>query len=411
MRTPSTLPSHPAQKRTELLDALRGFALFGVVWSNYAVLSVWMFMPPDARAALPGALVDPPLEAFHTILIEGKFYSIFSMLFGIGFGFFLAKGNDGLWRFYRRMLILLVIGWLHLRYLWAGDILFLYAVLGLLLPLFRGLSDRALLIAAAVLILSPIAIDAAVVFTNTGFDPIAPLLQAMDAQDALYGNSVFDAFLALPEGDRNEFFHANERGWLFRFVHLVESNRPPKVLGLFLIGLWVSRRKLFVDVEQHASLLKRICISGFAIGLPSSVLLWWANSHVGYPPEPSSLLRAASYAFSVVPLAMAFASGFALLWRSGAWQQRLMVLAPMGRMALTNYLMQSIIAVALFYGIGLGWGSHVSAVMFEGIALGVFMVQVLWSRWWLARFQYGPFEWAWRSLTYGRVMAMRKTAS
>lgn len=80
----------------------------------------------------------------------------------------------------------------------------------------------------------------------------------------------------------------------------------------------------------------------------------------------------------------------------------------MGRMALTNYLMQTIIALLLFTGIGLGWGTHVSAVAFEGLALGVFLMQVLWSRWWLARFQYGPFEWVWRSLTYGRVMPMRK---
>ena len=258
--------SAPAAERAQLLDALRGFALFGVVWSNYAVLSVWMFMSPEVKAALPGAFLDGPLEAFHTILIDGKFYSIFSMLFGIGFGFFLAKGDDGLWRFYRRMFILLIIGWLHLRYLWAGDILFLYAVLGLLLPLFRRSGDRALLITAAALILSPIVIDAAVILTNARFDPIAPLLQAMEAQDALYGNSVFDAFLALPEGGWSEFIHANERGWLFRFVHLVESNRPPKVLGLFLLGLWVSRRKLFADVEQHANRLKRVCVVGLLIG-------------------------------------------------------------------------------------------------------------------------------------------------
>ncbi|MFZ1692275.1 MAG: DUF418 domain-containing protein [Flavobacteriales bacterium] len=403
--------SAPTTQRTELLDALRGFALFGVIWSNYAVLSLAMFMDPEVRAALPGAALDAPFEAFHTILIDGKFYSIFSMLFGIGFGFFLAKGNDGLWRFYRRMLILLVIGWLHLRYLWPGDILFLYAVLGLLLPLFRGLGDRALLVTAAALILSPIAIDGAVVLSSGRFDPVAPLWPIMEAKDALHGNSTFDALLALPEGGWKAFFHANERGWIFRFIHLVESSRPPKVLGLFLIGLWISRRRIFADMELHAVLLKRLCIAAFALGLPFSVLLWWANHNVGYPPEPSSLLRTASYALSVVPLAIAIASGFALLWRSERWRKGLMLFAPMGRMALTNYLMQTIIAIALFYGIGLGWGSHVSAVAFEGIALGVFMVQVLWSRWWLARFQYGPFEWAWRSLTYGRVMAMRKTAS
>lgn len=400
--------SAPAAERTHLLDALRGFALFGVVWSNYAGLSLWMFLSPEARTALPGSLWDVPLETFHSILIDGKFYSIFSMLFGIGFGFFLAKGNDGLLRFYRRMLILLIIGWLHLRYIWAGDILFLYALLGLLLPLLRGLGDRALLICAAGLILSPIAIDAAVVLTNAHFDPAGPFIRWMEASDAQYGNSTVTAFLALPDGGWKELVHANERGWIFRFMSLIESNRPPKVLGLFLLGLWVSRRKLFADVEAHAQLLKRICIAGFALGLPFSVLLWWADHNVGYPPEASSLVRTVSYALSVVPLALAFASGFALLWRGVRWKSRLMYMAPMGRMALTNYLMQTIIALALFTGVGLGWGTHASAVFFEGIALFVFVLQVLWSHWWLKRFQFGPMEWAWRSLTYGKVMVMRK---
>lgn len=399
--------SAPTTQRTELLDALRGFALFGVVWSNYAVLSLWMFMEPQARSALPGAFLDGPLKAFHTILIDGKFYSIFSLLFGIGFGFFLAKGKDGLWRFYRRMFILLVIGWLHLRYLWAGDILFLYALLGLMLPLFCGLGDRMLLFTAAVLILSPIVIDAAVVLTQARFDPVAPMVRLFEASDARYGNSTFEAMLAAADGGWKEFMHAGERGWLFRFVHLVESNRIPKVLGIFLLGLWVSRRRLFPNVERHAVLLKRVCIAGFALGLPFSVLRWWAGHNVGYPPEPSALLRTASYALSVVPLAIAFASGFALLWCNNGWRKRLILMAPMGRMALTNYLLQTIIALALFYGIGLGWGTHVSAVQFEGLALAVFIVQVLWSKWWLARFQYGPCEWAWRSLTYGRVMPMR----
>ena len=128
---------NPATHRAELLDALRGFALFGVVYSNFAGLANWFGLSPEQRAALPGAVLDAPLEWFHAVLIDGRFYSIFSLLFGIGFGFFLEKGSDGLLRFYRRMFILLVIGWLHLRYLWNGDILFLYALLGMLLPLFR----------------------------------------------------------------------------------------------------------------------------------------------------------------------------------------------------------------------------------------------------------------------------------
>lgn len=399
--------SAPATQRTELLDALRGFALFGVVWSNYAVLSLWMFMEPADRDALSGSFLDASFQAFQTILVDGKFYSIFSLLFGIGFGFFLSKGSDGLWRFYRRMFILLIIGWLHLRYLWAGDILFLYALLGLLLPLFRKISDRALLIAAASLILLPVAIDATVVLTHARFDPVEPLVHILEASDARYGDSTFDAFLASADGGWSAFREMNARGWLFRFVHLVESNRPMKVLGLFLLGLWVSRRKLFVDVGSHAGLLKRICIGGIVVGLPGSVLMWWAGAHVGHPPEPSSLLRTVSYAFSVVPLALAYATGFALLWRNARWRQRLLALAPMGRMALTNYLLQTIIALVIFQGIGFGWGTRMSAVKFEALALMVFVVQAFWSRWWLGRFRFGPFEWAWRSLTYGKLMPMR----
>ncbi|MCB9182391.1 MAG: DUF418 domain-containing protein [Flavobacteriales bacterium] len=400
--------SAPTTQRTELLDALRGFALFGVVWSNYAVFSYWLFMPHDAQVGLSGSFLDAPLEAFHTMLIDGKFYSIFSMLFGIGFGFFLGKGSDGLWRFYRRMLILLVIGWLHLRYLWAGDILFLYAVLGLVLPLFRKLSDRALLYTAAVLILSPIAIDAAVILTHGRFDPLGPVLRFHEAREAALGSGTVPSMIAAAHGGWTEFFDSTAHTWSFRFVHLIESNRPPKVLGLFLIGLWIARRRIFADVRAHAALLKRLCVLGFAIGLPSSVLMWWTEGHVGYPPEPSSLLRAVSYAFGVAPLAIALASGFALLWMNERWKQRLLGLAPMGRMALTNYLMQTMIALALFTGVGLGWGTRVSAWQFEVLALAVFVVEVRWSRWWLARFQYGPFEYVWRSLTYGKVMPMRR---
>lgn len=399
--------SAPTTQRTALLDALRGFALFGVVWSNYAVFASWVFLPAEAQLALPGSALDGPLGVFHATLIDGRFYSIFSLLFGIGFGFFLDKGAEGLWRFYRRMAILLVVGWLHLRYLWPGDILFLYAALGLVLPLFRKLSDRALLVTAALLLLSPIAIDAAVVLSQGAFDPVAPVLDFHLAREERLGGGTIPALMAAADGGWHELMDANTKGWSFRFVHLVESNRAPKVLGLFLLGLWVARRKLFTDVDRHAALLKRVCLLGLAVGVPAAVGNWWAQEHVGHPPEPASLLRAVGYALGVVPLALAYASGFALLWRNPRWRSRLDLLAPMGRMALTNYLLQTVIGLLLFNGVGSGLGTHVSAVTFEALALAVFALQVAWSRWWLARFRFGPFEWAWRSLTYGRWMPMR----
>ena len=384
-----------------------------MVWSNYAILSVWIFMSPDARAALPGAGLDDALEAFHTILIDGKFYSIFSLLFGIGFGFFLAKGNDGLWRFYRRMLILAVIGWVHVRYLWEGDILFLYALLGMLLPLFRRVPDRALLVVAMLLVLSPIAIDAVKVATDGKFDPATPmrvLAVAGDEDMVAHGADPDRIFHYVPEGGWSEFVVWQSGGFYWRFKGLLSTNRLPKVFAMFLIGLWIARRALFTDPAAHRKLLMRALVLGLAIGLPFNVLHWWADLTLKNPPMPEGLVRTLAYALGVAPLAIAYASGFALLWTSDRWRRRLGVLAPMGRMALTNYLMQTIIGLFLFAGIGLGWGARLSAVVFEALAIGVFTVQVFLSRWWLARFQYGPFEWAWRSLTYGRVMAIRKNA-
>lgn len=397
----------PAIQRTTLLDALRGFALFGVVWSNYAFLSAWVFLSPEEQHALPGAWMDAVLGPFHDILIDGKFYSIFSLLFGIGFGFFLDKGVSGQARFLRRMFLLLLIGVLHLRFLWAGDILSLYAILGLLLPLFRGVGDRALLIIATVLLLSPIAVDATRVLTADAFYPAAPLAEALAADDALHGNR-WQGLRSVPLGGWAEFTKACERSWLFRIWIIVDSNRPQKVLALFLIGLWIARRKLFADPAQHRPLLKRVCIAGMVIGLPFCVLNWYGINHLPRLPELQGLMNTVSYALGVVPLALAYASGFALLWIDPRWQRRFLVLAPMGRMALTNYLMQTVLAIILFYGIGFGLGGTVSMVGYESIALAVYIVQVIWSHWWLERFHFGPMEWLWRSLTYGKVMVMRK---
>jgi uncharacterized protein len=407
MTNPATHALLPATQRTTLLDALRGFALFGVVWSNYAFLSSWVFLSPEEQAALPGALWDAALGPFHDILIDGKFYSIFSLLFGIGFVFFLDKGGSGQARFLRRMLLLLLIGWLHLRFLWAGDILSLYALLGLLLPLFRRVGDRALLIIATVLLLSPIAVDTARVLTSDAFYPAAPIAVLLDAADAKHG-SLWQVLASVPDGGWAEFTTSCERSWLFRVWIIVDSNRPQKVLALFLIGLWIARRKLFADPAQHRMLLKRVTVAGFAIGLPFCVLNWYSLNYLPRLPEAQGLVNTISYAFGVVPLALAYAAGFALLWTTPSWQQRFLVLAPMGRMALTNYLMQTVLAIIIFYGIGLGWGARVSMVGYEGIALGVFILQVLWSHWWLKRFHFGPMEWLWRSLTYGKVMVMRK---
>lgn len=404
--------SAPAAQRMELLDALRGFALFGVVWSNYGGLSYWLFLPEAERALLPGAGLDSVLGWFHGVFIEGKFYSIFSLLFGIGFGLFLDKGRTGHWRFMWRMVVLLGIGWLHLRYIWEGDILLLYAALGLLLPLFRRVPDRLLPWIAAVLILSPIAFDGAKVLTGGAFDPSPPpLVRLLDAEEARLIPLVGDAPGAwaryVPEGAFAEWQSWLRAGWAWRVVYIIQSNRIPKVFGLFLLGLWVARKGLYRDPEAWRTLLQRTLRWGLLVGLPMNVLMHWGTLHLGRLPDAEGLVRTTGYALGVVPLALAYAAGFTLLWMRPRAQERLALLVPMGRMALTNYLGQSLIAIALFTGVGLGLGAQVSALGFEALALMVFLLQLLLSHGWLARFQFGPFEWLWRCLTYGRVMPLR----
>lgn len=400
--------SAPAVERAQLLDALRGFALFGVAYSNFAVHAYWIFMPPEEQAVLPGSFLDAPLEFIHTVFVQGKFYSIFSLLFGIGFGFFLEKGSDGLGRFYRRMLVLLLIGGIHLRFLWEGDILTLYALLGLLLPFMRRVGDRTLIVTSALLLLLPIAIDSVKVATDGAFDPAAGARSMAMEADKQLGVAESEVNHMVPDGGVEEFMRYMDGAWLWRLTDLLDSNRFFKVPAMFLLGLWVSRRKIFVDPSAHQRLLKLVCIGGIAIGLPGSFLLWWSGEHLARLPEAPGLVGTIAYAFGVAPLALGYAAGFALLWTKVTWQRTLQVFAPMGRMALTNYLMQTILGILVFAGLGLGLGTRVSGIGFISIAITVFWLQVLWSHWWLKRFQFGPMEWAWRSLTYGKVMPMRK---
>src|SRR6188508_1036194 len=150
-------------ERSDILDVLRGFALLGVLLDNIFGFTGWGFLTQSMREALPTWPADGIVGLSELTFINGKFYSLFSLLFGIGFSIILIrneqKGINPLKIFYRRLFILLLIGALHLFGLWEGDILFLYALIGMILPLFRKFSGKALVVTAIALILSPIILD------------------------------------------------------------------------------------------------------------------------------------------------------------------------------------------------------------------------------------------------------------
>ncbi len=399
-------PASPSQvaapQRIGLLDALRGFALLGILLANVHYFAGWMFLDPDGRAALAGAAVAKFEGFLFLLLIDGKFYSLFSLLFGIGFALQLQRlqqRSAHATRIYlRRLLALLLIGLVHLCLIWDGDILTLYALIGVLLLPLRRCPDRALPGIAAGLILLPVVGWAAL--RLAGIDPSFGLQAYADAQWAdLTRHSGLSPVDWLAQPDWLAAWAWIQSGPLYRIAYLLESWRLPKVLGVMLLGLWVGRR-LSAGLLDDRRWLRRIALGGLALGLPANALyagLGGLQQDAWLP----GIAAQVAYAFGVVPLAAAYAALFALLLpyvgRGAA------TLAAAGRMALTNYLAQSLICIGLFYGVGLGLVGQLAPPAFYAIALSIFALQLLFSRVWLARFEQGPAERLWRWLTYGRA--------
>jgi uncharacterized protein len=377
--------------RHHLLDALRGFALLGIVIANYPVMAYYIFMPPEEQALLPYSNFDPLLKDLEAIFIQGKFYSIFSLLFGIGFGIFMARSGTS--RFLRRMVLLSLIGLVHLRFFWEGDILLLYALLGFTLPLFNKLRDRWLISAAIVLLLIPIPMEYMV---ERGIYKLPEQLWRS------YGNAVQATGIddtAYFAGGPDEFLTFRSVSWRGRVAHVVGDHRIPKVLALFLIGLWVARRGIFQDVEGHRQLLRNTLIIGGIIGLSATLL-------VVLKPSPDYVRSTMLLTIGTVPLALSIASAFALAWQCERGRRVLHVLSPAGRMALTNYLGQTLLGQLLFSGVGAALGPRIGLAAIVSLGIAVFVLQVIASHWWLVRYQFGPFEWLWRMFTYGRYFPM-----
>ena len=391
-------PASPARERLPSLDVLRGVALAGILFANVLVFFGLVFLPPERVAALPGAEADRVVRFLERVLVEGKFYSIFSLLFGIGFGLQLARGGEAaLTRFRRRLRILLAIGAIHAFLIWAGDILMLYALLGFTLPWFARKSGRELLRWVAILLAIPSALyaGALAVWMLAGSSP----------DPGTSGTAVPAGILAIFErmgtGGLKDAFIGNLIMVAGRWADLFATMRFPKVLGMFVLGLWSVRAGLALSPSSHRPLLVRWSLLGWGIGLPANLAAAWAAQHWPYvPPSGGGLLGVAMQAVGIPMLALGYAATVGLLVVDG--RRLLMLFAPLGRMALTNYLMHSVICVVLSYGFGLGLWWRIGASTAMAIAAAIVAVQIPFSAWWLGRYRFGPVEWIWRRLTYGR---------
>ena len=387
------------RQRHVILDALRGLALMGIALANFPEFGLWTFLSSEEQTSMPTAGIDEIVRFLQYLLVDGKFYTIFSLLFGIGFSLILARHGRRL--FVRRMLILVGIGFLHLMFIWSGDILLLYAIGGLLLTLFVGLKDRALLVTALLLILIPIGLDALTEFW--GIDFAAPFYQKWWQVAAAQGiNEDNFASWLRDAHSYSQMFAFLLQGACERMWEFVEGHRLPKVVGLFILGYLVGKHRLYARL--HELPLKRLFWPLILTALPLSLLYAWSATN-GHPwgRTVHSLL----YAVSVIPLAALYIIGLCLAYLCRPDAVAFRWLAAPGRMALTNYISQSLTGIVLFYGLGFGLGTSFGLIHIELTAMAVFLLQVLLSHLWLRYFRFGPLEWFWRLLTYGRYFPIK----
>lgn len=405
-----TLQPTASSERIVTLDVLRGIALFGVLAAN-----IWLwfsgvnFLFPGVLAELRRLSADSAAFIFISIFISGKAIRTFSFLFGLGFALQMiraeARGANVGRVYSRRLLILLAFGVIHGVFFWYGDILATYALLGFGLLLFRKRSQRTVLIWAAVLICVPVAAAS------------VPLIRSLVAPSSSAAASAADA---TPQQQRNQTVLALFRSaqpaqivqgnvlMLRRMYFSPQAFTYVNLFGFFLLGLYAGRARFFENVMAYRPQLRRLVVWGFAIGITAALAeaglrMTFGGRQAALPWFPLAITG--TDVISTTPFALAYIAAATLLLEHRRWKTVLGRFAPVGRMALTNYLTQTLVCLAIYYGGGL-FGNFRPALGLL-IAVTIFVAQMGVSAWWLSRYRFGPMEWLWRSLTYGEMQPMR----
>ncbi|WP_327589419.1 DUF418 domain-containing protein [Nonomuraea sp. NBC_00507] len=372
------------------MDALRGFALLGILVVNIAFLASGYRMAGLAEPAFHSSL-DWGVRWTVTLLMENKFYLLFSFLFGYSFTLQLDSaaqhGRAFVPMFLRRLAGLFLLGLAHAVLLFPGDILTTYAAVGVALLVLRRITPRAaVLLAAGLTALLALGFVLLALMAMSGLDMSGTVANgAADAarSDAALGGGVWQIISE----------HVRKLSLIIMFRVLFQG---PAVLAACLIGLAVGKLGALRDLSAHTRALRRLQWAGFTVGLGGAffyTLSAWNGTVHKFWGEAVDLVTAPL-------LAAAYGATFLRLLPSMPRIGR--ALAAPGRLALSNYLAQSLICSLIFTGYGLALVDRVSPPVEVLIALGIFGAQVLYSRWWLKGHRYGPVEWLLRYLTYWR---------
>ena len=401
-------------QRIEVIDVLRGFALLGILLVNMHLFSfpVQELLVGNGEAATPA---DRIAAWGIQVFAESKFYPIFSFLFGLGFALQIqraeARGAPFVPLYLRRLFMLLLIGIAHAVFIWVGDILVLYALLGaILLLFFRSRSLRTLLVWAgvflAISVMLPTGLSGLALIAKFTPGGAAEVSASFAASEAGLRAEAAQAALVYSTGSFAEI--TVQRLSDLRLIYSVAVFLAFNAFAMFLLGLYVGRRGIFRNISAHAPLLKKICWWGFALGASSNLAYAIVSDGTEFAVSTwVDLLADSARTLGAPALALSYIAALTLLLQNEAWLARPRPLAAVGRMALSNYLLQSLIATTLFYGYGFGLFGQVGPALGLLITIAIFGVQIPLSVWWMGRFHYGPVEWLWRTLTYLRWQPFR----
>lgn len=403
------LASVAGEERYLAMDVLRGIALLGILIVNMIFFS----QPLDEMGTRIG-LWQHPVDRFadwiSLFLIDGKFYPLFSFLFGLGFSVQVdratLRGKDHSGVFKTRLGILIFLGFCHAIFIWNGDVLFLYGLCGFGLLLFKNRKPRTTAIWAGVSIALPavlLVLFGLLMMVLYAIPEMAREMREAMTQDS---ESLYELNKAFVTGGYWDAVAYRARTWFETTFYLLLFS--PTFFGMFLIGLLAGQRGIFRDPWAHKRLLTRVLMVCGAVGLAINFFAAVMTMYgIGSEKYGFWFLGAGLISLGGPVLAMAYIAGVVLFMSRFPKLRFYQALARTGRMSLSNYLLQSVIATTVFYSHGLGLGHTMGRLETIVLAVFIFTAQVGMSYFWFDKFRYGPMEWLWRSATYGKAQPMR----
>jgi uncharacterized protein len=408
----------PHSDRIATLDIVRGVAVMGILAMNIVAFAMPMSAYMNPLAYGSHGDIDFASYAFSFVLIDGKMRGLFSFLFGASMLLVIeraeAKGESAASVHYRRMLVLLLFGAIHFYLIWFGDILFGYAMIGMIAFLFRKKSPRTLIIIGIALVLLEFLMMAGMAAQARDLAPQAAAAGA--SPELLRQWNEMTAWVRIP----TQAELADQMGLILGPWSGVAQNQltkhafdplffsimfGPETLAYMLFGMAALKSGYLTGAWSDED-YRRAAIRGYAISLPFYVLLLWLIFKSSF-----SVLALFTYSMAATVLIRPFmiaalAALVILVTRKGGWlTQRI---AAAGRAAFTNYLGTSIIMTGLFYGWGLGLFGQLARAELWLVVIAMWALMLAWSKPWLERYQYGPLEWLWRSLARGALQPMGK---